>query len=191
MKTRKLLFVGLLFALVLAACGGGDGAPVKMTKYDGSALSIEYPDGWKDSSMDMFGVTIGLFSPVELGEEALTAMDDPFALLGDDPLVLVMVLPAMMATDFNVDELDKELIPEEEGVEIVRQGDVDIDGVKGKEVVAKGAVEELGGKQMGLHVAGVEKDDGSVVIFMGMTPEKDLDENLDIFEYMIKHIKFK
>jgi hypothetical protein len=190
-KTHKLLIFGMLFALFLAACGGGGdgGAPVKMTEYEGDTLSVEYPEAWKDSSMEMFGMTIAIFSPIEMGQEALTAMDDPFALLGDDPLTMIIALPEELAGQFGLEDLEDQ-IPEDEDVSIVRQGDVTISGASGKEVVAKGRVAELGDKMMGIHVAVLEKD-GAVVMFVGMTPEKDLDKNLEIFDYMIKNMELK
>lgn len=191
---KKFLFVGLLLVLILAACGGGDDkAPVKMSTYKGDAVSIEYPKGWKDSSMEMLGMTIGIFSPKELGQEVMAGLEDPFALLGDDPLVLFLFVPQEMAADMGIDVDDMMLgaVPEEEDVTIIRQGDITISGAKGKEIVGKGSLEELGGKTIGLHVAVAVKDDGSAIMFVGMTPEKDLDKNLDIFKYMIESVDLK
>lgn len=192
MKISKFLFVGLLFVLVVAGCGGnGGGAPVAMSKYESDTVSIEYPKAWQDSSMDMFGMTIGIYSPIEMGEEALMAMDDPFQLLESDPLAMFLVVPAEMASDLNIDEFDDEIVPEgDEDIDIVKQGDINIDGAKGKEVIAKGTPEDLGVK-IGIHLVAAKKDDGSAVVFIGMTPDKDLDKNLDIFEYMVKSIKLK
>ena len=163
-----------------------------MSKYEGDTVSIEYPKAWKDSSMDMFGMTIGIYSPIEMGQEALTALDDPFQLLGDDPLAMFLVFPAEMAGDLNIDEFDDEIVPEgDEDVEIVKQGDITIDGAKGYELVGKGKFETMGsGAELGVHVA-VMEGESATLAFMGFSPKKDMDKNLDIFDYMVESIKFK
>jgi len=194
MKNRKLLLIGLLLVFVLSACGGGDDkAPVSMSTYKSDAVSIKYPKDWKDSSLEMFGMTIGIFSPKELGQEALTGLEDPFALLGDDPLVLLLVVPQETAADMgiNLDDMTEGAVPEDENVTIIRQGDITVSGAKGKEIVGKGPMEELGGKTIGLHVVAALKDDGAALMFVGMSPEKDLDKNLDIFQYMVESIDLK
>jgi hypothetical protein len=56
-------------------------------------------------------------------------------------------------------------------------------------MIAKGTDPDIG--KMGAHVVMVKKGDGTTVIFMGITPEQDLDKNLKIFEYMQNTFKFK
>ena len=192
MKIGKHLILEVMGIIILIACGGsGGGAPVEMSKFESDVLVVEYPEAWEDTSADMLGVALAVFSPTEFSIESLLTLEDPFSLLGSDPFVAVIVMPAELAREFGVEGLDEAIIPEEEGITIVRQGDVDISGAKGREVIAKGSADELGGKKFGMHFFAAEKDDGSVLIFSAMTPEKDLDKNLEVFAYMVKSVELR
>ncbi len=194
MKKRKLFLISLLLVLTLTACGGGsDDAPVSMDAYESDAVEVKYPKDWKDSSLEMFGMTIGIFSPLELGQEALEGLGDPFALMEEDPLVMLLVVPQDIAADMdlNIEEMMEDTVPEDDSVNLIREGDITISGADGREIVAKGAMDELGGETVGMHVAVALTDDGTAIMFVGMTPENNLDQNMDIFDYMVKSIDLK
>jgi hypothetical protein len=188
----------MMFALgilLIAACGGGGGgAPVDMQKEETSAFAIERPTAWKTNSMDLFGVTILVVSSADIKAESVFESGDFAGAFKDNPGVIIMSVPQEMAGEggdfgFSADEI-KNLTSEEENVEIVRQGDVTIDGVKGYELVGKGEIEEMGSGTMALHVAVLERDSGPLA-FIGFSPEKDADKNLDIFKFMFESIDFK
>jgi hypothetical protein len=86
-------------------------------------------------------------------------------------------------------EEDMHEIESEPGVEVVKKGDITIDGAEGYEVVAKGKIEDMGDEEIGVHIASFQSDAGQV-IFMGISPQSDMDKNLDIFDYMLQSIKF-
>jgi hypothetical protein len=52
-------------------------------------------------------------------------------------------------------------------------------------------MDELGGETIGLHVAVALDDEGTAIMFVGMSPDKDLDKNMDIFKYMVESIDLK
>ncbi len=184
----------LVAAALLTACGGGGGAPpVPMEKYEGSTFSIDYPKAWENNSLDMFGLTMAIFSTRQLGMEDLGSLDFE-SMVTTDPMAILMVVPSDMTADMGMDDLDQameEIVPaeEEEDVDIVKQGDTTIGGAKGKLLIAKGDIPDVG--KAGIHVAIAKRDDGSVVILMGVTPEADLDTNLKIFEAMQSSFAFK
>jgi len=194
---RQWFIIGLMLALSLlvAACGGGGSkAPVDMEKEETSAFDIERPKDWNTNSMDLFGVTILIASPVDISAETVFASGDFTEAFQDTPGVIIMSVPQEMAGEggdlgFSVEEI-KSIPTEEEDVEIVRQGDVTIDGVKGYELVGKGEIEDLGSGKMGIHMAVLERDSGPLA-FIAFTPEEDMDKNLDIFKYMFESMKFK
>ena len=194
---RQWFFIGVLLVLgsLLVACGGGDGdggPPVAMEKHEADSFTIERPKDWSADSMDMFGVTVLVASSKELEAESFLETDNPGEFFQEAPGVFVMFFPPEMAegdTGFSADEL-KSLPEEEPDIEVVRQGDVTIGGAKGYELVAKGSIEDLSTGKMGVHVAALEGDTGQM-IFLGLSPEKDIDKNLDIFKYMFESIEFQ
>ena len=190
---RNLLLAGLLLilSLLMVACGGdGDGAPVSMTKEEGDTLTVEYPKDWNLDSMDMFGVSIIVASGAELEAEGFMEAATPEDFFGDQGGVLIMAVPPEMAgEDMGFSEEDMQEIESEPGVEVIKKGDITIDGAKGYEIVAKGTIEDMGDEEIGVHIASFQSDAGQVV-FMGISPTKDMDKNLDIFDYMLQSIKF-
>ncbi len=192
---RNLLLIGLLLALslLLVACGGGDGdgAPVSMTKHESEILTVEYPEGWNVDSMDMFGMSIIIASSADLEAEGLMESATPEDFFGDQGGIMIMSFPPEMAgaDDMGFSEEELQEIENEPGVELVKKGDITIDGATGYELVAKGVIEDMGDQEMGVHIATLQSDAGQLV-FMGISPEKDMDKNLDIFDYMLQSIKF-
>lgn len=186
----------LVAGLLLSACGGDGkgGPPVDMEKEETSAFSIERPKDWATNSMDFFGLTILVVSSADIKAEAVFEGGDFAESFKDTPGVIIMTVPQEMAEEggdfgFSADEI-KNITDEEEDVEVVRQGDVTVDGVKGYELVGKGEVEELGSGKMGIHIAVLEREAGPLA-FIGFSPESGADKNLDIFKYMFESIKFK
>lgn len=194
---RQWFIIGLMLVLSLfvAACGGGgDKAPVDMEKEETSAFDLERPKDWKTNSMDFFGVTILIASPADIAAESVFESGDFAEAFQDKPGVIIMSVPQEMAEEdgdfgFSVEEI-KNMPTEEEDVEVVRQGDVTVDGVKGYELVGKGEIADLGSGKMGVHLAVLERDSGPLA-FIAFSPESDMDKNLDIFKYMFESIKFK
>ena len=196
MKRQWFFFSTLLIVgLLMAACGGGGGgAPVDMQKEETSAYAIERPKEWKTNSMDLFGVTVLVVSSADIKAESVFESGDFAEAFKDNPGVIIMTIPQEMAGEggdfaFSADEI-KNLPNDEENVEIVRQGDVTIDGVKGYELVGKGEIEEMGSSRMALHIAVLERESGPLA-FIGFSPEQDADKNLDIYKYMFESIDFK
>lgn len=194
-KIILLVLLTLVSSLVLSACGGGGGKggpPVEMQKFEGSEFTVEYPKAWKESKMEVFGISMVIFGKEELSMDQIQSMD--FEEMLTDPFVLIMKVPGEMSGQMGFDDIDtaidefQTIVPEEEG-EIVKQGETTIGDAKGKYVVVKGNHPEYG--EIGMHLVAAKRDDGSVVIFMGATPESDRDKNLDIFDYMHKNLKFK
>jgi len=172
---------------------GAAGAPVPTSAFDGSTFTIEYPDAWEESSIDMLGLTLAIFTTQQLGVDDLQNLDFD-NLVSEDPLALVMVVPEEMAGDMGVDDLDTTLdefddtIPQEDA-EILEQGVTTIGGAEGRMVVAKGTDPDLG--ELGIHLVVARKDDGTVVVLMGVTSGPDLEQNLAIFDYMHQSFRFK
>jgi hypothetical protein len=185
----------LLLSLLVTACGGGgDKAPVDMEKEETSVFDIQRPKGWNTNSMDFFGVTILIASKEEVAAETLFDSGDFAEALQDAAGVIILTVPQEMTEEggdfgFSAEEI-RNLPTEEEGVEILRQGDVTIDGVKGYELVGKGQIEDFGSGPVGVHLAVLERDSGPLA-FIAVSPEDDIDKNLDIFKYMFESIKFK
>ena len=146
------------------------------------------------TKMDLFGVTVLIASSADVSAESVLSGGDMSAAFADAPGVLLMTVPQEMAAEggefgFSAAEV-QELADSGQDVEITRQGDVTIDGVKGYEFVGKGEIEELGSGRMGVHFGVLERESGPLA-FIGFSPEQDMDKNLDIFEYMFESIKFK
>ncbi len=181
----------LVLVATLLACGGTSSAPsVSMDKYDSSTFTIDYPKEWQKNNMDLFGMTMAFFSSAQLNPEDMEAMDFE-KLVSTDPVIIIMVLPAEMATDLgDLDEAMKEMSPTEaDKVDIIKEGDTTIGGANGKILIAKGDDDKMG--KVGIHIAIAKRDDGSAVVVMGITPEKNMDQNLKIFDDMHKSFKFK
>ena len=194
MKRNFLLIsLSLVLSLLVVACGGGGGgggAPVDMTKYEGNTINVEHPKDWNLDSMDMFGMAIIVASGAELEAEGFMEAATPGDFFGDQGGVLIMSVPPELAEgDIGFSEEDMQEIESEPGVEVVKKGDITIDGAKGYEIVAKGKIEDMGDEEIGVHIASFQCDAGQVV-FMGISPTKDMDKNLDIFDYMLQSIKF-
>lgn len=195
---RQWLVIGLLlvWGLLLVACGGGGDskAPVDMEKEETSGFTIERPKAWNTNSMDFFGLNVLIVSNADISADSLLGGGDFGDAFTDTPGVIIMSVPQEMADQggdigFSVDGI-KDIAAEEEDVEIIREGDITVDGIKGYEFVGKGAIAELGSGKMGAHLAVFERDAGPLA-FIGFSPEKDIDKNLEIFEYMLKSLDFK
>jgi hypothetical protein len=175
------------------AGAGAATAPVSTSVFEGSSFSVEYPDAWEESSIDMLGLTMAIFTTQKLSVDDLQNLDFD-NLVSADPLALVMVVPEDMASDMGVDDLDTTIdefdnaIPEE-GAEIIEQGITTIGGAEGRIVVAKGTDPDLG--EVGIHLVVARTDDGTVVVLMGVTPGTDREQNLAIFDYMHDSFRFK
>jgi hypothetical protein len=183
----------LIATALLAACGGGGkDAPVPMETYEGDTFSINYPKAWETNSMEMFGLSMAIFSTRELGVEDLGGLDFE-GMVSEDPVAILMVVPSDMTAEMGMDDLDEAIEDigpdDDEDVEIIRQGDTTIGGAKGKLIIAKGDIPDVG--KAGIHMAIAKRDDGSVVILMGATPDKDLDTNMKVFEAMQNSFAFK
>jgi len=193
---RKSLYLIAALAIVvmlLAACGGGGGGskpPVDMQKYESETFTMDFPKAWQKSSMDMMGLGMAFFSTKEFKAEDLSGLDMA-SMVSENPLVITMFVPQALAGSMGLDDLDAAMESTDIGddVEVIKEGDVTLDGAKGKIMIAKGTDPDIG--KMGAHVVMAKKDDGTTIIFMGITPEQDLDKNLKIFEYMQNTFKFK
>jgi len=163
-----------------------------MQTFEGSTFTIEYPEEWQQNSMDFFGMTIAFFSTRQLSMEDLQALDFE-TVAAEDPIAVVMLVPAEMSSDMGFEDIDQALDEvvsgQDENVEIIKQEDTSLGDAKGKLVIAKGDIPDVG--SVGLHLAIAKRDDNSVVVLMGISPEKSRDQNLKIFEYMHKSFKFK
>ncbi len=197
MSKRLYLPVALIVAAVLlAACGGGGAGkpPVAMQKYETSTFTMEYPSAWQDSSMDLMGLSMVLFSTQELKPEDLGGLDFE-SLASTEPVVVVMYVPASLASSMGMADIESAMseaqgeIANEPDVKVLKQGDTTIGGAKGKILVATGTDPDIG--KMGAHIVMAKRDDGTVVVLMGATPDKNLDTNMKIFEYMQAAFKFK
>jgi hypothetical protein len=194
---KRWSFIGLIvvFSLLVVACGGGgDKPPVDMETEETSGFTIESPKAWTTNSMDFFGVTILVVSSADISAESVFEDGDFTDVFGETPGVLIMSVPQEMAAEggdfgFSAEEI-KNIPTEEEDVEIIRQGDVTVNGIKGYELVGKGSISEFGSGNMGIHLAVLERDAGPLA-FIGFSPETDMDKNMDIFKYMFESIEFK
>jgi serine protease Do len=167
-------------------------ASVPMALFEGSAFSVEYPQAWKESNIDMLGLTMVIFANQELTMDDMQDLDFD-KMVSEDPFVLVMVVPEEMAGDMGFEDIDSALDEFDdtfstEDVEIIEQGDTTIGGVPARYVVAKSNDPDLG--TIGMRLIAAEKDDGTVVVFMGATPVEEIDQNLRIFEYMHQSFQF-
>jgi hypothetical protein len=174
------------------AGAGAAEAPVSTSVFDGSNFTIEYPEAWEESSIEMLGLTLAIFSTQQLSVDELQNLDFD-ELVSEDPLALVMVVPEEMAGDMGVDDLDATLdelddaIPVEDA-EIIEQGVTTIGGADGRIVVATGTDPDLG--ELGIHLVVARTDDGTVIVLMGITPGTDRDQNLAIFDHMHASFRF-
>ncbi|MBC7259716.1 MAG: hypothetical protein H5T65_10760 [Chloroflexi bacterium] len=196
MNKKLYPMVALVVAVVLlAACGGGGGAgkpPVAMQKYEASTFTMEYPTAWQESSLDMMGISMAFFSPQAI-DTSDPANLDLNKLGNDNPIVVLMTVPQSLAGAMGVEDIDAAMaemdLTREPDVKIIKQGDTTMGGAKGKIFVGTGTDPDIG--KMGAHIVMAKRDDGTVLIFMGATPDKDLDANMKIFEYMQAAFKFK
>jgi len=192
-KTLVLIVVLAIGAALLAACGGGGGSkpPVDMQKYETDTFAIEFPKAWQKSNFDAMGLSMAFFSTKQFSADELSGLDFN-SMVSENPLFITMFVPQTLAGSMGLDDLDsamKDVGIAEEDMQVIKEGDVTLDGAKGKILIAKGTDPEIG--KMGAHVVMVKKDDGTTVILMGVTPEKDLDKNLEVFQYMQNSFKFK
>jgi hypothetical protein len=196
MKQRLSILVlfALVSALALAACGGGgkSGPPVEMQSFGGSSFDLSYPKDWKESKIDMFGLSMVILGRQEFNMANLEGLDfNNFA--AKDPLVLIMSVPQEMAGDMGFEDIDSALEEfdgaiDQGDVEILEQGDATLGDAKGKMIVAKGTDPDMG--DIGLRLVAAQRPDGGAVVFMGVTPAENRDQNLAIFEYMHNSFKF-
>jgi serine protease Do len=165
-------------------------APVEVTEYNGATYRIEYPSAWQESSIEMMGLSMSIFGPQEVN---LLEMEDFDSLVSQDPVVLVMAVPEEMTADFGFDGIDSAMdefnnaIPDQDA-EIIEQGDTTIGGAPGRIVIATGLDPDLG--LVGIHLVTASTDDGTVIVFMGATPEENLEENMAVFRYMQESFTF-
>lgn len=196
MSKRLYPVVALLVAVVLlAACGGGGGAgkpPVAMQKYETDTFTMQYPSAWFKSSLDMMGVSMAFFSPQEINTSDPSNLD--LATLGRDyPIAVLMTAPAAMASAMGMEDIDAAMadmdFTTQPDVKVIKQGDTTMGGAKGRIFIGTGNDPDIG--KVGAHIVMAKRDDGTVLVFMGATPDKNLDANLKIFEYMQAAFKFK
>lgn len=196
---NKRLYLGVALAVavvVLAACGGGGGGagkpPVAMQKYETDTFTMEFPSAWQKSSLDMMGVSMAFFSSQQVNMDDLASLD--FATLAQqDPVFVLMLVPSSMAGAMGMADLDAAMadmdIANEPDVKIIKQGDTTVSGAQGKILIATGTDPDIG--KMGAHVVMAKRNDGTILVLMGVTPDKNLDANMKIFEYMQAAFKFK
>jgi serine protease Do len=172
--------------------GSGD-APSTMARYEGTSFTVDYPQSWKESSIDMLGLAMTIFANEELGMDEIQDLDFE-GMIADDPIVIIMVVPEEMAADMGFEDIDSTIdefddtIPADD-VEIIEQGDTTIGGAPGRLVVARGTDPDLG--EVGMHLVAAKTDDATVIVFMGATPAHNLQQNLEIFEQMHRSFQFK
>lgn len=196
MNKRLYLAMALVVAAaLLGACGGGGGAgkpPVPMQKYETGTFVLEYPAAWQKNSLDIMGVTMAFFSSGPVESTDLLGFDFT-SVARDNPIFFLMVVPSSMVGEMGLDDLDAAMadidIANEPDVKIIKQGDTTVSGAKGKLLIATGTDPDIG--KMGAHIVMAKRDDGTALVLMGATPEKDLNANLKIFEYMQAAFKFK
>jgi hypothetical protein len=172
--------------------GSGD-VPSTMARYEGASFTVDYPQSWKESSIDMLGLAMTIFANEELGMDEIQDLDFE-GMISDDPIVIIMVVPEEMAADMGFEDIDSTIdefddtIPADD-VEIIEQGDTTIGGAPGRVVVARGTDPDLG--EVGMYLVAARTDDGTMVIFIGATPADNLQQNLDIFGQMHRSFQFE
>jgi hypothetical protein len=198
---RQWLFTSLLLVLglLLAACGGGEGgAPVAMEKHEAQGFTVERPKDWNVDSMEGFGITVLGVASKEFEAKSYFVDFQGYFMALDAAVVWIVDVPrekagaqpsALYNPVFSADDI-KEFADSLPEAEIVKQGDITVDGVKGYQLVAKGAFLRLGGQKAGAHWTVLERDAGPL-LFIGFSSDKDMDKNLDIFKYMLGSIKLK
>ncbi len=185
--------VGALPSGEAAQPTGSGAAPVSMALFEGSSFTVEYPQDWKESSIDMLGLTMAFFANQELSLEDMQDLDFE-GMASEDPIVVIMVVPEEMAADMGFEDIDAAIdefddtIPTDDA-EIIEQGDTTIGGAPGRIVVAKGTQTDLG--EVGMHLVAARTEDGTVVVFMGVSPAENLDQNLEIFKDMHESLQLK
>jgi hypothetical protein len=197
-KRVSLIVLFVLVAVLVASCGGGGGAakpPVEMQTYEASTFTVDYPKAWQKSNIDMMGLSMVFFSTKEIGLEDLGGLDFS-SMMSKEPVFTLMFVPSSLAGQMGLDDLDAAMDAAalgdelgDEDVQIIKEGDVTLDGAKGKLLIVKGTDPDMG--KIGAHIVMAKKGDGTVVVLMGVTPEQDLDKNLKVFEYMQDTFKFK
>jgi hypothetical protein len=196
MKQRLsiLMLFALVSALALAACGGGgkSGPPVEMQSFGGSSFDVSYPKDWKESKIDMFGLSMVILGRQEFNMANLDNLDFN-NLAANDPIVLIMSVPKEMAGDMGFEDIDSALEEfdgaiDQGDVEILEQGDTTLGDAKGKMIVAKGTDPDMG--DVGIRLVAAQRADGGAVVFMGVTPAENRDQNMAIFEFMHNSFKF-
>ncbi len=180
MKRTIIVLVALVvLATAIASCGGG--TPAEMTTYEASAFTVEYPEAWQEESMDFPGMTMIVIAEEELSLEDIGNLDQP----PDLGFVMLTYTPSA-DSDISLEALEE--ITEDEDVRILSRGDMTVGGRKGKYVKASGAVEE-GGDEFGILMVVAEVGDNTLA-FIGMSPERTWGNNEEIFDYMVRTIKF-
>jgi hypothetical protein len=182
MKRIGIVLMVLVFLVMsVASCGGGP--PTKMTGYEASAFTLEYPEDWEDSGMDIGGMTMAILSEGAFDLEDFGGLDEP----PESAFVLVMYTPSE-DSEFTLEDFDDE-ITEDEDVKIISRGDITVGGQKGKFAKAQGQIEE-GADETAIMIVVVEDGDNTFA-FVGMCPESVWGKNEKIFDYMVKTVKFQ
>lgn len=194
---NKRLYLGVVLVvatILLAACGGGGAGkpPVAMQRYETDTFTMEFPSAWQKSSLDMMGISMAFFSSKQVNTDDLASLD--FATLAQqDPVFVMMLVPSSMAGAMGMADLDAAMadmdIANEPDVKIIKQGDTTVSGAQGKILIATGTDPDIG--KMGAHIVMAKRGDGTILVLMGVTPDKNLDANMKIFEYMQAAFKFK
>ena len=179
-RTSIAVVILVLLAMAVASCGGGP--PTKMTTYEASAFTIEYPEGWQEEGMDFMGMTMVILSEEEMSLEDFDMEQPP-----DSGLVALMYTPSGDA-EFGLEDLDEQ-ITEDEDVSITSRGDMTVGGREGRYVKAVGQLEE-GGDEFAILMVVAEDGDNTFVL-MGMSPERTWGKNEKIFDYMVESVKFE
>lgn len=163
-----------------------------METYEASTFVIDHPQDWMVASTDMMGVTIFVTSSKQVEPETFL-QTDPAELFSDAPGLVVMQVPPAMAAEGNLNlspETLKGIASQEGDFEVLREGEITIDGVTGYEVVAQGKTSESAVQSMGIHMLILESETG-VLTLTAFSPEQDLEENLAIFDHMAHSIDIK
>ena len=180
-RTIIALVVLVLPAMAVASCGGGP--PAKMTTYEASSFTIEYPEAWQEEGMDFMGMTMVFIAEEELSLDDFGGLDQP----PDSGFVMLMYTPSE-DSEFGLEDFEDE-ITEDEDVRILSRGDMTVDGQKAKYVKARGEIED-GGDEFGIMMVVAEHGDNTFA-FIGMSPESTWGSNEKIFDYMVKTIEFE
>lgn len=191
MRRIYLSLILVLTVAALAACASNTPeAPVPMRPFEGKTLSARYPQGWETSSAEVLDTTMIVFSTKKPNISEMGRLDFE-SLMFKEPVVVLMSVPPELTEQMGVDDLDNaidEFTPDAgEDVKVVERGKTTLAGLEGLFVVAKGTLSGSG--QVGVRAAVAKRADGMVVVIMAVSPEKDLEQNMRIFEAMQRSVR--